>query len=180
VELFTAWIPQVEIDLNYERGTEINFDPPEGLDPFLGDFTNLRLGTTFTPITPLRVENTYIYTRLGQRTNNVSVLNNHIARTKINYQWTRELSLRVILQYDSVLSNPALTSLDTTKRIAGDFLITYLLNPGTALHVGYNRIAENLDPRLIEVDDDEFLRTRRSYLESSKQFFVKFSYLFRF
>jgi hypothetical protein len=179
VEAFTAWFPAVELDLNYGQGTEVNFEPADGLDPFLGDFTSLSLRATVTPVTPLRLENTYLFTRLKQRDTGLSVFNNHIARTKINYQWTRELSIRVIVQYSAVLANPTLTSLTTTKQVAGDFLVTYLINPGTALFVGYNSIAENLDPRLIEVGD-ELLRSRRTYLESSKQFFVKFSYLFRF
>ncbi len=75
--------------------------------------------------------------------------------------------------------NSSLTSLTSTKRFTGDFLITYLVNPGTALFIGYSNALENLDPRLIEIDD-ELLRTRRSLLETGKQFFVKFSYLFRF
>ena len=92
---------------------------------------------------------------------------------------TRELSLRLILQYDANLVNSTLTSLTPTKRFTGDFLITYLVNPGTALFIGYSNALENLDPRLIEIND-VLLRTRRSLLETSKQFFVKFSYLFRF
>ncbi|MCH7766207.1 MAG: carbohydrate binding family 9 domain-containing protein [Acidobacteria bacterium] len=179
VEAFSAWIPQVEVDLRYQRGTEINFDPPDGLNPSLGQLTNIRLRTTFLPITPLRIENSYFFTRLKQRETGISVFNNHILRSKVNYQINRELSLRLILQYDANLVNSTLTSLTPTKRFTGDFLITYLVNPGTALFIGYSNALENLDPRLIEVND-ELLRTRRSLLETSKQFFVKFSYLFRF
>lgn len=98
---------------------------------------------------------------------------------KISYQFTRRLSVRSIFQYETTLANSTLTSLATSKRFTGDFLLTYLVNPGTVLYVGYNDLLENLDPRLLRVDD-QLLRTRRSLQETGKQFFVKFSYLLRF
>jgi len=144
------------------------------LDYFLGDVSNFDFGMHLRPFTSLRIDGTYIFSRLQERHTGANIFNNHIARTKINYQFNRELSLRIILQYDSVLPNPALTSLTRRKRFTNDFLITYLVNPGTALYIGYNDVLENLDPRLLMVDD-ELVRTRRS-----KQFFIKLSYLFRF
>ncbi|NIY13572.1 MAG: hypothetical protein GWM98_01100 [Nitrospinaceae bacterium] len=179
LEVFSAWIPQAEISLDYEQGTEVNFNPPEGSDPFLGSFTNVDLRATLLPVTPLRIENTYLFTALKQRGTDASVFNDHIIRSKINYQFSRELSLRAILQYEATHTNPTLTSLSNEKRLSGDFLITYLVHPGTALYVGYTSIVENIDPRLIK-RNDELLRTGNRFLESAKQFFVKFSYLYRF
>jgi hypothetical protein len=57
-------------------------------------------------------------------------------RSKINYQFTRELSLRAILDYDAVLPNESLIAADRAKRFNADFLVTYLVHPGTALYAG--------------------------------------------
>ena len=107
------------------------------------------------------------------------IFTNHIARSKWNYQFTRELSARVILQYTSVLSNPLISSLSPRKNLNADFLITYLVHPGTAIYVGYNSNLQNLDRGLIPTPTG--LRTTPDrFLNDSRQFFVKVSYLLRF
>ena len=72
-----------------------------------------------------------------------TVYNNHIARSKVNYQFTRELSLRAIVDYNGVLPNASLVNLDRTKRFGYDLLMTYLIHPGTALYIGYTDIYQN-------------------------------------
>ena len=105
--------------------------------------------------------------------------NNHILRSKWNYQFTPALSARVILQYSTVLANPMLTSLPTTKNFNTDFLIAYLIHPGTAIYVGYNTNLQNLD-RALAIANGDLVRTRRAFINDDRQFFVKVSYLFRF
>ena len=68
--------------------------------------------------------------------------------------------------------NPALTSLETRKHLNADFLVTYLVHPGTAVFVGYNTNHANIDPF--------FQPTRNRFLNDSRQFFAKVSYQFRF
>jgi len=108
-------------------------------------------------------------------------------RTKINYQFTRSLSARIIAQYNSTLINPAETSLLRTKQVGTQALFTWLPHPGTVLYVGYNNDLQNLDRSLCNrgltgVCDAANPVPPRSneYLNDGKQFFVKFSYLFRF
>ena len=98
---------------------------------------------------------------------------------KLNYQITRALSVRAILQYNAVLANAARTSLPTTKNFNADFLVTYFLHHGTALYVGYNGNLQNIDPRL-QTTASGLARTRNVFMNDSKQFFVKFSYMVRF
>ena len=62
--------------------------------------------------------------------------NSHILRSKWNWQLNRELSVRFIAQYNALLTNPQLTSAVTGRRF--NFLIAYVLHPGTAIYVGYN------------------------------------------
>jgi len=78
------------------------------------------------------------------------------------------------------LSNTALTSLPTTKQFNGDFLITYLIHPGTAIYVGYNSDLQNIDPALLPAPNGGLLRTRDKLINDGRLFFVKVSYLFRF
>ena len=103
-----------------------------------------------------------------------------------NWQLNRELSLRVILQYSATLTqnkpgDPAntfpLTFLPTTKNFNTDFLITYLVHPGTAVYVGYNSNLQNLDPSLAFVGG---VRRSDRLINDGRLFFVKVSYLFRF
>ena len=106
------------------------------------------------------------------------VFDNHIGRAKLSWQPTPRLTLRSIVQYNSLVADPSLTSLETTKNLNVDFLATYLVNPWTALYVGYNNNQNNL--RLVPTDDaSELVRTDRLGPDSW-QFFVKASYLFRF
>ena len=78
------------------------------------------------------------------RTAQASVFTNHLTRSRVNYQFTRALSLRMIVDYNAVLENAALIDLKRQKRITGDALLTYLIHPGTALYVGYTDRLENL------------------------------------
>jgi hypothetical protein len=184
-------------------GKRINFAPPVGEEPFLTDESPAELNITVRPTNALRVDNTYLLSRLTDRASGDSVFTNHIFRSKWNYQFTRELSLRVILQYDTTLANinpllcavpesertaaqiaaiaakPGLTSLCPRKNFNADFLITYLLHPGTALFIGYNGNARNID--LVPTPDGaEIVHPRNRLINDAKQFFVKFSYLYRF
>jgi len=136
-----------------------------------------------------RVDETYIYSRLATREGSTPsgfspetpIFNNHILRTKLNYQFTRQLSLRAILDYNSVLPNAQLVALDRTKSLKADLLLTYLLNPGTALYIGYSDLFENLEIDPVTAAPLRTLRRTRSPNNSTgRQVFIKLSYLFRF
>jgi hypothetical protein len=178
----TSYIRQVSFGVRYLWGQRINFVPPEGREPVLANWSDGNFDLTLRPLTPLRIENTYLLRRLVDRATGAGILNSHILRSKWNWQFTRELSLRVILQYNSVLANPDLTALETSKNFNADFLVTYLLHPGTALYVGYNGNAQNLELLDLPPLDNHFeiVRHRRRFTHDGRQFFVKFSYLFRF
>jgi hypothetical protein len=68
------------------------------------------------------------------------------------------------------------------KNFNTDFLITYLVHPGTALYVGYNSNLQNLDPSLALESNPFVGGVRRSgrLINDGRLFFVKVSYLFRF
>lgn len=182
----SSYYSPVTVSGTYTWGTGINFSPPAGQEPFLTNITTAGLETTLRPITPLRIDNTYIFFRLQDRFTDANILNNHIVRSKWNYQFTRELSLRAIFQYDA-----ALTSVSTQKNFNADFLLTYLVHPGTVLYLGYNGNAQNLflceGPGIaaegcpsLPAGQAAFIQPRRRFINDAGGVFVKFSYLFRF
>ena len=56
-----------------------------------------------------------------------------------------QLSARVILQYTLGTVESGDQCATSTKNFNADFLITYLMHPGTAIYVGYNSDLANLD-----------------------------------
>ena len=144
-----------------------------------------KLGFTLRPSPSLTFTQYYYYTRLGTRTNTLpmgaqpgSLFNNHLLRWKFNYQFSKALSVRTIVDYYALLPNPSLFYSDKYKQLTGDVLFTYLINPGTALYFGYNNRYENL---MIDPTIPPALRRIAAINDlSSRQFFVKLSYLLRF
>jgi len=154
-----------------------------------GQATNydIQFSATVRPLKGLTIDNTYLMTRLRDVNTNANMFNNHIIRSKWNYQFTRELSLRVIGQYNAVLSNYnaafpqyALSSLPPAKQFNADVLLTYFIHPGTAFYVGYNSDLQNL-PSAPTVDPfGNLSRTPGHFINDGRQIFVKISYLFQY
>jgi len=169
---------QATFRAEYSQGARINLVPPAGQEPSLANVSRASLQLIVRPLVPLRIENVYLFERLTDRARGDSIFNNHIVHSKWSWQFTRELSLRVILQYNTVLANPQHTALETTKNFNGDFLFAYQLNAWTALYVGYNGNRQNLD-LVTTATGREIVRTP-NFLNDANQLFVKFSYLIRF
>jgi len=91
---------------------------------------------------------------------------------------SRQLTLRSILQYDQVVSDPELATLETKKNLNADLLLTYLVNPWTAVYVGYNNNQNSF--RIVPDGDGSTLEPGYPLGPESWQFFVKLSYLLRF
>jgi len=66
----------------------------------------------------LTADNTYLLDRDHAVKGGALVYESQVFRTKVNYQFTRAVSARVIVEYDSTLANPAETSLKRTSRWA--------------------------------------------------------------
>lgn len=170
------------------RGGTIDLVVPAGQLPVVADETSLTQGFTVKPVQQLTIDNTYILDRVGHSRQHVSVFNNHIFRSKWNYQFNRELSARIIAQYNALLPNQTQTSLEKQKDLNFDFLLTYLVHPGTAFYLGYNSNLENVDHGLCarvmgtstcDPNGSGLLRDPRGLLNDGKLVFVKVSYLFR-
>lgn len=179
VEFKTSLYRPISFQMDYRFGSRINYDAPDNVAPFLAGRTSINSTLTVRPSRSLRIDNTYILFRLHNRLGPAGSLNNHIIRSKWNYQYTKRLSFRFIGEYNSVLANPTFTYLETTRNFNADFLITYLVHPSTAIYVGYNSNLENVQLPLGNDVDGDLLHSGRMK-NDGRGLFVKASYLFRF
>lgn len=181
IEGGTSWFKLWDFTALFVSGEGVNYNPSAGRSPIMGHEDQGNFTLTFHAAGRLRIDNAYLLEHIRENDTHLTAVTNHILRSKWNYQFTRALSARVIMQYTSVLSNPEISALSPTKNFNADFLVTYLVHPGTALYVGYNSDLGNLN-RNLEVDPvtEAILTTRHGYINDSRQFFVKASYLFRF
>jgi hypothetical protein len=172
VELTSDRFHWLGLDAKAQWGTDVNFDPAPGLSPFLANASGASLAMTLRPSPRLSLAQTWIYSGLADHG---SVFDNVLLRTKLNYQFTRELSVRAILDHARVSRDAARADLDPERRIGVDLLATWLVSPGTAFYVGYSDLLENfaLDPGTPAT----LRRTDVASMSTGRQFFVKASVL---
>jgi hypothetical protein len=176
--LNTRFIDAFNAELRIGRGTEVNFVPACSALPEEEDVLNANVRFTIRPTGRLRTDNTYLLTKMTDRDTDGRIFTNQIFRSQWYYQFTRRLTLRLILQYDRTKVDPTRTSLEPVKNFNADLLLTYLVNPWTALYIGTNGNYQNL--ALIEdPGGNTLVRTDDDYLNDARIFFVKFSYLIR-
>jgi hypothetical protein len=193
----------ISFSARYTTGIGENFFPAQSLvpfQPFLGSTKRVNFGFTLRPSSRFRLDETLIYYRLGTRDGwttppfspGQSVFNNYLNRAKLNYQFTKELSLRLILDYNATIANLQLFDLQRslggsdnangpfvpTKQFTTDVLFTYLLHPGTAVYLGYNNGYSDLSLR---AGPPPFVTAQGAPNNStSRLFFIKVSYLLRY
>ncbi len=83
-----------------------------------------------------------------------------LVNTRTTYQFTRQLFVRGIAQYDS-----------SRRRVLTDFLASYELRPGTVVYAGYGALFEQ---RAFE--DGRWVDGRGSYGATRRGVFLKASY----
>lgn len=163
------------VELTYRSGTALNLVPPLGQLPDIADTNRIDFSLLWRPLQQLRVDNTYLKANLDTR-NGVKVFENEIIRSSWNYQFTREISLRAIAQYEKTNAGPA-TRLKDSENLNFDLLLRYVINPLSALYVGFNVNQRNFD--IIDTPDGREMVLADSLTKDGEQFFVKFSYLFQ-
>lgn len=147
----------INIGLELESGLSIarNVDEPE-----LGKSLGFSAFGTFRPTSRLSFRPQFTFSRLKDRDTGEEFFSGYIARTRINYQFSRRFFLRTVVQYN-----------DFAERLEIDPLVTYRINPFTAFYVGSTHDYDTFPGR---TDD-----ASRFLYRSERQFFFKFQYLIR-
>ena len=164
----------------------VNYRPLPGKSPTLLRQSFLQLLFTLQPCRHITADQTYLLDHDREDHTGTFVYESQVMRSKINYQFTRSLSARVIVEYDSTLANAAITTLQRTKQVQTQALFTWLPHPGTAIYVGWNNDLQNYNHTLCArlggtCDPTQPILPRApGYLNDGRQFFIKASYLLRF
>jgi len=117
------------------------------------------LGLNFKPASCMRIEPEIMYDRSVNLDTGEELFAGFITRTRLHYQFNRELSLRLVIQYD-----------DFDKAWDVDPLLTYRLSPFSLFYIGTTYDYQELD-----IEE----KGGRNWKLSSRQFFLKLQYLFQ-
>lgn len=147
----------VKLGAFFSKGRAINRDPD---DAVLGYNLDLQAWGTIRPTQRLVLEPQITYAQLEHPDTGDLIFSGYIARTRLNYQFTKRFFTRLVVQYN-----------DFSDRLEIDPLFTYRINPFSAFHVGsthdFNSYARLGTPQ------------ETYYRQSERQVFFKFQYLLR-
>ncbi|MBI79013.1 MAG: hypothetical protein CMQ51_01145 [Gammaproteobacteria bacterium] len=170
------FISEFFFDINLAIGEAINLLPASGKEPEIGNTNELGLGFTWKPVSQFNIETSLLRSSLKDPISDSRIFKNEILRTKFNYQFTKEWSLRFISQKDITLPSN-MTSLKKNKGINYDLLVRYVINPWSSFYMGYNHNSSNF--QLVDTEDGTELIRVSDMNKDGEQFFIKFSYLFQ-
>ena len=158
------------------RGQAINFSPAAGRPPDEGDYLNFRIRVALRPMTPLRIEHTWLRTTLGDGPGRAFTTD--ILRSQWAWQFTRVWSLRFIGQYDATVIDSMRVTIPPRRNLNADVLLTRLINPWTAIYVGVNSNRQDLE--LVDsIAGTRVIRRTPGLNVDAWQVFVKWSQLLR-
>lgn len=122
--------------------------------PRPGRGTDLEVWGTLKPVSRLVIEPSVVYSTMSDAETDVEFFGGFILRSRFHLQFTRELFLRTVVQYD-----------DFDRSLSVEPLLTYKANPFTLFYIGSS----------LAYDD----RTSRGMTGTSRQLFTKLQYLIR-
>jgi len=178
VDLQSEALNWLDFSTSFTVGSSVNHFPPSEMPPTAGGEATAEARLILRPMRPIRIEGTFLYSRLREKDSAAGIFSSRVLRLKACYQFTRGLGLRSIVDYNVVRADPARVVLASGRRVIVDILLTYLLNPGTAVYAGYGTRSDTM-----EIDGQrpvERIRAADRPADISRQLFVKVSYLFRF
>nr|MBA3584490.1 carbohydrate binding family 9 domain-containing protein [Gemmatimonadota bacterium] len=123
--------------------------------PLLGEGIDLKLFGTIEPWDRLTIEPTLRYSELRDPSTNEEIFAGYIFRTRTTLNFSRRLFLRLVFQYD-----------DFDSEFDVEPLLTYRINPFTLFFVGSTQAFEDF-------------QEQAGFIQTSRQFFAKFQYLFQ-
>lgn len=152
----------LRVDGRVTRGPSVFYDD---IDPFQGRSTTASAGMTLQPSGRFTQSLDYEHIAFDRESTRVRVYTVDILNARSTYQFTKGLSARAIVRYDS-----------QRERILTDFLGSFEPHPGTVVFAGYGSLFEKVRP----VEPDGVLTPQDDYLTTRRGLFFKASYLRRF
>jgi Domain of unknown function (DUF5916) len=134
------------------------------VDPFAGESDEMRVGFTVQPNGRLSQTLGFSHVGFDRASTGIRVYAVDILNTKTTYQFTRAMSVRGIVQYDS-----------SRHQVLTDLLGSYEPRPGTVVYAGYGSLIEQRD-----FVDGRWVTGEGTYGSSRRGLFFKASYLYRF
>jgi hypothetical protein len=147
----TNVVDPVRVGVFFSRGRSIYRDPEA---PLRGTGTDFEVFATLKPLTRLVIQPSLTYAEL-HRPDGTELFGGYILRTRTSFQFTRELFLRLVVQYD-----------DFSQALSIEPLLTYKVNPFTLFFVGSNLAYQDYG-------------APERFAHTSRQLFAKFQYLWR-
>ncbi len=130
--------------------------------PVLADGVELVGHATFKPLQRLIISPVVSYAKMTSREDGSTYFEGHIWRTRFDYQFTRRLFARLVMQYDNF-----------DDYFSVEPLLTYRVNPFTVFYLGSSNGYEYYDR------NDYAGLSDSQWILSERHFFAKFQYLFR-
>ena len=159
IRRFSASINNYSLDMlrfgvNVEYGNSIarRVEPL----PVMGRITEVGAWMQIKPLQQFTIEPDLEYVKIKNRDTDENIDEGYVFRTRLNYQHTRRLAARLIVQYD-----------DFDSQLNLEPLLTYKVNPFTIFYIGSSA--------RYEWQDDDDLGGKMT----GRQFFLKLQYLFR-
>ena len=124
-------------------------------EPERGQRRNVSMWATIKPLQRFVIQPEVDYSELRDLETGEAFFSGYIVRTKFSFQFTRELSLRLVTQYN-----------DFSESLDIEPLLQYQINPFTVFYIGSTH---------------DYGRFEQPYgwMQAQRQFFFKFQYLFR-
>lgn len=132
-------------------------------EPYQGITNNFIFMGAYKPSEKLHLDLTFRYSDFSDIGIGEKIYDYSILRGKVTYQMNKYFFLRVIGEYNSY-----------REELLTDFLASFTYIPGTVVYLGYGSIYEKL-----RWEDGRYIRDER-LLETTRGFFFKCSYLYRF
>jgi len=124
-----------------------------------GDRTTINASLDFKPFDRLIIEPNLNYARMTHNVTGEELYEGYISRTRIRFQANKELSLRLVIQYN-----------DFSETWNMDPMVTYRISPFSVFYVGSSYNYNNYGSETENITD---------WKMSSRQFFMKLQYLFQ-
>ena len=156
-ELGSRLCDEIGYQLNVSHGTGVAISART-----IGKEISVDASLDLKPIDRMIIEPSFEYSRSTNVATGDELYSGYITRTKLRLQVNRDVSLRLVVQYN-----------DFRRTWDVDPLITFRLNPFSAIYAGMTSDFQRME---IVTADDRYTYSTRLL---SRQFFLKLQYLFR-